>query len=598
MTNETFEVSSTVGVNYTGINMENEKSKRHEEVAAYAGKNGDVYSSGGEEEITYSDDMERNGFGGEVSERMSGDTMVTPDNMDYIGNIERKKTESSEDEANKKIERRNMTPIIEEQVDDSRGDSVEKPPSPVPDTETPGDGNAPMISAFANARGPSPVPEAATAEGQDSANRNLSKEDASEEEEYGLVGNRTTVQLHQMPSTDTSRQHHLLRHSLPSDQRGQNVLFHFGVETISEAAKLIKKMSQRDLQAKFKAVYGARTFSNNNNWLRRKLFEAIGLDPSKGAVKKAGTGGTQRRRRQSVKASPKPPSGPRSVRRARGDFSMMEDNHNAAEALLALGELAGLAAAGYDLDDIETHKHVIKKEGSVKEIAKIAVVPDQKQEETQESSQAAGQLNSDGFQIDASQQGAMDNMHQAWQNIVAQSHMPVPDQIQNEGKHDAIQTQNAVAAMLEWIGNMQSQALALQAHVQQSGVQISPQFMAMVQMQMQMQIQMQMAALAQTNPAAAAQLMQAMAMAQQMQVSASALNLGMDQSSLVDAYQRMIMEGMQAMDPSDIYQHYQQAAYEHTNADDSKQSVEVDVRNSSGDASDGLLMEKQQVHVQ
>ena len=26
-------------------------------------------------------------------------------------------------------------------------------------------------------------------------------------------------------------------------------------------------------QAKFKMVYGAPTFSNNNNWLRRKLME-------------------------------------------------------------------------------------------------------------------------------------------------------------------------------------------------------------------------------------------------------------------------------------------------------------------------------------
>lgn len=74
-------------------------------------------------------------------------------------------------------------------------------------------------------------------------------------------------------SMDMSRQHHLLRHSLPSELRGSNVLSHFGVETVSDAAKTIKKMSQRDLQAKFKAVYGTRTFSNNNNWLRRKLFE-------------------------------------------------------------------------------------------------------------------------------------------------------------------------------------------------------------------------------------------------------------------------------------------------------------------------------------
>ena len=27
------------------------------------------------------------------------------------------------------------------------------------------------------------------------------------------------------------------------------------------------------LQARFRAVYGTQTFSNNNNWLRRKLLE-------------------------------------------------------------------------------------------------------------------------------------------------------------------------------------------------------------------------------------------------------------------------------------------------------------------------------------
>lgn len=31
------------------------------------------------------------------------------------------------------------------------------------------------------------------------------------------------------------------------------------------------------VQAKFKVVYGTPTFSNNNNWLRRKLLEGAGL---------------------------------------------------------------------------------------------------------------------------------------------------------------------------------------------------------------------------------------------------------------------------------------------------------------------------------
>lgn len=152
-------------------------------------------------------------------------------------------------------------------------------------------------------------------------------------------------------SLDASRQHHLLRHSLPNEQRGHGVLSHFGVETISDAAKIIKKMSQRELQAKFKLVYGARTFSNNNNWLRRKLFEAIGLDPSKGAVKKPG-GGTQRRRRPAKPAAPRA-VGARVQRRAPRAEPIDLDNQPIAEALLALGELASLAYDGYDLDDLE-----------------------------------------------------------------------------------------------------------------------------------------------------------------------------------------------------------------------------------------------------
>lgn len=130
------------------------------------------------------------------------------------------------------------------------------------------------------------------------------------------------------------RQHHLLRHSLPEEQRGAGVLAHFGTDTISDAARIIKKMSQRDLQAKFRAVYGARTFSNNNNWLRRKLFEAIGLDPGKGATKKPGPVGGQRRRRVAVRQQRAHAS-----RGVRGFNDV--DHHSIAEALLALGGMEG-----------------------------------------------------------------------------------------------------------------------------------------------------------------------------------------------------------------------------------------------------------------
>eukprot|EP00191_Tetraselmis_sp_GSL018_P007885 CAMPEP_0177599944 /NCGR_PEP_ID=MMETSP0419_2-20121207/13310_1 /TAXON_ID=582737 /ORGANISM="Tetraselmis sp., Strain GSL018" /LENGTH=284 /DNA_ID=CAMNT_0019092805 /DNA_START=527 /DNA_END=1381 /DNA_ORIENTATION=+ len=36
-------------------------------------------------------------------------------------------------------------------------------------------------------------------------------------------------------------------------------------------------MGQRELQAKFQDVFQTPTYSNNNNWLRRKLMEAVGL---------------------------------------------------------------------------------------------------------------------------------------------------------------------------------------------------------------------------------------------------------------------------------------------------------------------------------
>lgn len=77
-------------------------------------------------------------------------------------------------------------------------------------------------------------------------------------------------------------------------------------------------------------------------------------------MKKPGAG-TQRRRR------PAKPAGPRLVvargpRRSRADAEA--DNKSVAEALLALGELAGLAADGYDLDELEASVDALDEEGS------------------------------------------------------------------------------------------------------------------------------------------------------------------------------------------------------------------------------------------
>lgn len=138
----------------------------------------------------------------------------------------------------------------------------------------------------------------------------------SPEELAELVGgNESTTQLPVFVSTGAAGpvtssgggvggggQHHLLRHCLPEDARGEGALCHFGAVSVVEAAKAIKKMSQRELQAKFRAVYNSVTHSNNNNWLRRKLFEAIGLDPTKGSAKKAAAGMAPKRRRTAAGA--------------------------------------------------------------------------------------------------------------------------------------------------------------------------------------------------------------------------------------------------------------------------------------------------------
>lgn len=152
------------------------------------------------------------------------------------------------------------------------------------------------------------------------------------------------------PWTGHNRQHHLLRHSLNAEERGQAVLKHFQAESVADAAKMIKKMSQRDLQAKFKAVYGTKTFSNNNNWLRRKLFEAIGMDPGKSTTKKATQTGPRRRRASTagIKATSitstrktRPPA--RYARRSKAEVE--EEQNHVAEALLALADFACEAEA-------------------------------------------------------------------------------------------------------------------------------------------------------------------------------------------------------------------------------------------------------------
>lgn len=79
-------------------------------------------------------------------------------------------------------------------------------------------------------------------------------------------------------------------------------MLQFGTSDVKEATRVISKMGQRDLQSKFKLVYGTATHSNNNEWLRRKLFEAIGAlpikVPCKARVRKTGCSKKRRARQK------------------------------------------------------------------------------------------------------------------------------------------------------------------------------------------------------------------------------------------------------------------------------------------------------------
>jgi len=93
----------------------------------------------------------------------------------------------------------------------------------------------------------------------------------SPREEFRMAPATTTTTK---PSSTSlkRRPHHLLRHSLPESAAGVNALPHFGVNSIQAAISSIQSMSQRELQTVFERIYNARSLSNNNRWLRKKLF--------------------------------------------------------------------------------------------------------------------------------------------------------------------------------------------------------------------------------------------------------------------------------------------------------------------------------------
>ena len=45
------------------------------------------------------------------------------------------------------------------------------------------------------------------------------------------------------------------------------------MDNVRQAVRRIAKMAQRELQLMFERVYGVRSSSNNNLWLRKKLIE-------------------------------------------------------------------------------------------------------------------------------------------------------------------------------------------------------------------------------------------------------------------------------------------------------------------------------------
>ncbi|KAL4452584.1 hypothetical protein ABPG75_008246 [Micractinium tetrahymenae] len=240
------------------------------------------------------------------------------------------------------------------------------------------------------------------------------------------------------------RRHHLLRHSLPDEARGESVLVHFEAGSVHEAVKMIKKMSQRDLQAKFRLVYGAKTFSNNNNWLRRKLFEAIGVDPAKGAVKKAAAGGGGRRRRGAtaprVPRAPARASKPRVAATRAGEYELAaeleddEDHSHVAEALLALGEAAAFVEDGFS-------------EGSVPSSVSAA----EAEEPTPASATPAGDAPSAVYQEEAVEAAAAAAAggSAAFRRLLLE-------------QHEAAQAAQAAAAagVAEWIAAVQQHAAA------------------------------------------------------------------------------------------------------------------------------------------
>ncbi|KAL4445414.1 hypothetical protein ABPG77_011239 [Micractinium sp. CCAP 211/92] len=166
-----------------------------------------------------------------------------------------------------------------------------------------------------------------------------------------------------LPEEPEQRTHHLLKHCLSQSQRG-SALQHFNTTDAREAAKEIARMGQRELQAKFKEVYGSATKSNNNSWLRRKLYEAVGVAPLKANTKgKARKGAASAHRKaggshSSKSRSPKAPApAPKAKRAAELPASPVQGGLlGGGMSILDLHQHSGLLSADTsDSEDCASH---------------------------------------------------------------------------------------------------------------------------------------------------------------------------------------------------------------------------------------------------
>lgn len=138
--------------------------------------------------------------------------------------------------------------------------------------------------------------------------------------------------------------HHLTRHWLPPDERGTRAIHILGAASTKDAESIIRNMAQRELRFSFEQVYGTKTKSFNNIWLRRKLFEAIGSQA--GSLRRKGrkkvVASTMKRRVRKPSAKPRSPFPPAPYApplfKKGHDISNMDNNDT--EALQTLASIA------------------------------------------------------------------------------------------------------------------------------------------------------------------------------------------------------------------------------------------------------------------